>query len=201
VTLSFARQSREKQYQDAAGAIVSGVLLAWMVSFVRVLIEVLVVNRALLGPLLPSMGAMTVVSAACGGFLWWRARSTATKAQEVELHNPFSLTSAIKFAALFAVVLLVVKLVQQRAPESGMYFVSALAGTTDVDAITLSMANYARTGNPAVAANAITIAVLSNTIVKAGMVLALGSPKVRVPALVATAAILVAGIATIVASG
>jgi uncharacterized membrane protein (DUF4010 family) len=166
-----------------------------------VLVEVLVVNRALLWPLLPSIGAMTVVSAACGGFLWWRARGEAARAQEVDLRNPFSLTSAMKFAALFAVVLLVVKFVQQHAPESGMYFVAALAGTTDVDAITLSMANYARSGNPAVAANAITIAVLSNTIVKAGMVVALGSPRVRVPALVATSAILAAGVVAIVISG
>jgi uncharacterized membrane protein (DUF4010 family) len=198
VTLSFARQSREQQYQVAAVAIVSGVLLAWMVSFVRVIIEVLVVNRALLGTLLPSMGAMTVVSAACGAFLWFRARSQAAKAQEVALHNPFSLTSAVKFAALFAVVLLIVKLAQQRAPESGMYIVAALAGTTDVDAITLSMANYARSGNPSVAANAITIAVLSNTIVKAGMVVALGSASVRTPALVSTVAILATGIAVLV---
>ena len=52
---------------------------------------------------------------------------------------------------------------------------AALAGTTDVDAITLSMAQYARSGNPQVAAHAITIAVLSNTVVKTGMVLVLGS--------------------------
>ncbi len=113
------------------------------------------------------------------------------------LRNPFSLTSAIKFAALFAVVLLVVKLVQAHAPETGLYYVAALAGTTDVDAITLSMAQYARTGNPSVASHAITIAVLSNTIVKTGMVTALGSPALRGSMLVATVGILVAGVAAI----
>jgi uncharacterized membrane protein (DUF4010 family) len=197
VTLSFARQSREKAYERAAGAVVSGVVLAWMVSFVRVLVEVLIVNRALLWPLLPSMAAMTVVSVAFGGLHWYRARSEAAKAREVALENPFSLTSAIKFAAVFAVVLLVVKLVQTRAPATGLYFVAALAGTTDVDAITLSMANYARTGSPAIAANSITIAVLSNTLVKTGMVLALGSPALRRRTLFAAAAILVAGVAAI----
>ncbi len=45
-------------------AIASGILLAWTVSFVRVLVEVLVVNRALLPSLLPAMVAMTVVCAA-----------------------------------------------------------------------------------------------------------------------------------------
>ncbi len=54
VTLSFARQSREPQYAAAGAAIASGILLAWTVSFVRVLVEVLVVNRALLPALLPA---------------------------------------------------------------------------------------------------------------------------------------------------
>jgi len=196
VTLSFARQSRELQYATANSAIASGILLAWTVSFVRVLVEVLVVNRALLPSLLPAMISMTVV---CAGFAAWHQRRAGQEiqAQDVPLRNPFSLTAAIKFAALFAAVLLVVKLAQAYAPETGLYYVAALAGTTDVDAITLSMAQYARTGNAAVASHAITIAVLSNTIIKTGMVTALGSPALRGSVLVATAGILVAGVGAI----
>ncbi|HXW09647.1 MAG TPA: DUF4010 domain-containing protein, partial [Steroidobacteraceae bacterium] len=119
-------------------------------------------------------------------------------AQQVPLRNPFSLTSAIKFGALFAVVLLVVKIVQAQAPSAGMYVVAAIAGTTDVDAITLSMAQYARTSSPQVAAHAITIALLSNTVVKAGMVLALGHPSIRKWTILATTAIVGAGVAAIV---
>jgi uncharacterized membrane protein (DUF4010 family) len=77
--------------------------------------------------------------------------------------------------------------------------VAALAGTTDVDAITLSMAQYARSGSPQVAAHAITIAVLSNAVIKTGMVVALGSSALRRSIVVATAAILAAGIAAILA--
>ena len=166
-------------------------------SFARVVVEVLVVNRALLPPLLPAMVAMTVV---CAGFAGWhqrRARDRRPGARTSPLHNPFSLTSAIKFAALFAVVLLVVKIVQAYAPETGLYYVAALAGTTDVDAITLSMAQYARAGSPEVASHAIMIAVLSNTIVKTGMVVALGTPALRGSILVATVGILVAGVGAI----
>ncbi|HEX9208749.1 MAG TPA: MgtC/SapB family protein [Steroidobacteraceae bacterium] len=197
VTLSFARQSREAEYANATRAVASGILLSWTVSFLRVLVEVLVVNRSLLAPLLPSIAAMAAVSA---GFAWFllRGAGAAQAAQEVQLQNPFSLTSAIKFAALFAVVLLVVKIVQAYAPESGLYFVAALAGTTDVDAITLSMADYARTGSPQLAAQAITLAVLSNTVIKTGMAVALGSSALRRSILLATGAILAAGIAAIV---
>lgn len=196
VTLSFARQSREPQYAAASSAIASGILLAWAMSFARVVVEVLVVNRALLPSLLPAMLAMTLVCAA--GAAWHQRRAgRQLQAQDVPLRNPFSLTSAIKFAALFAAVLLVVKIVQSHAPETGLYYVAALAGTTDVDAITLSMAQYARAGSPDVASHAITIAVLSNTIIKTGMVAALGTPALRGSMLVATAGILLAGVGAI----
>jgi uncharacterized membrane protein (DUF4010 family) len=196
VTLSFARQSHEPQYSASATAIASGILLAWTVSFVRVLVEVLVVNRTLLPALWPAIVAMTLVAAGFGGWFVYRA-GDAVEATDVQFRNPFSLTAAMKFAALFAVVLLVVKLVQLHAPESSLYYVAALAGTTDVDAITLSMAQYARSGTPQVAAHAITIAVLSNTIVKTGMVLALGTPQLRRSILLATTGILGTGVAAI----
>lgn len=197
VTLSFARQSHEPQYAEARTALASGVLLAWTVSFIRVLIEVLVVNRALLPQLLPPLVAMALVAAACGGW-FLRQASNGIEAHDVQLRNPFSLTSAMKFAALFAVVLLVVAIVRTHAPESGLYYVAALAGTTDVDAITLSMAQYARSGSPQVAANAITIAALSNTVVKAGMVMALGTRELRASILLPTIGILAAGVGAII---
>lgn len=197
VTLTFARQSRDPQYASASRAVACGILLAWTVSFVRVVIEVLVVNSALLPRLLPAIAAMTVVSAAYAVYLL-RGTADGQEAGAVPLRNPFSLTSAMKFAALFAAVLLVVNIVEAHAPESGLYVVAALAGTTDVDAITLSMADYARTGNPRVAAHSITIAVLSNTVIKAGMVFALGSGALRKSILLATSAILAVGVAAIV---
>jgi uncharacterized membrane protein (DUF4010 family) len=196
VTLSFSRQSHEPQYAAANSAIASGILLAWTVSFARVVIEVLVVNRALLPSLLPAMLTMTLV---CAAFAGWHQRRAGQDVQgkDVPLHNPFSLTSAVKFAALFAAVLLVVKLVQAYWPETGLYYVAALAGTTDVDAITLSMAQYARAGSPDVASRAIVIAVLSNVVIKTGMVAALGTPALRGSILVATIGILATGVGAI----
>ena len=197
VTLAFARQSHESQYAGARAALASGVLLSWTVSFIRVAIEVLVVNRALLPQLLPPLVAMALVAAAFGGW-YLRQAGNVVVAHDVQLRNPFSLTSAMKFAALFAAVLLVVAIVRTHAPESGLYFVAALAGTTDVDAITLSMAQYARSGSAQVAATAITIAALSNTLVKTGMVMVLGTRELRTSILLATIGILAAGVGAIV---
>ena len=113
--------------------------------------------------------------------------------------NPFSLTAAAKFGLLFAAVLLMVKLAQFYFPGGGVYVLAALAGLTDVDAITLSMADYARTNSVTVAATAITLAALSNTVVKAGMVASLGGAELRRPVLLASAGLIAVGIATVVA--
>ena len=78
------------------------------------------------------------------------------------MRNPFSLASAAKFAAFFALVLLLVKLVQSYFPSQGVYVVAALAGLTDVDAITLSMAEYAKANDPGTAVRVIVFAALTN---------------------------------------
>jgi uncharacterized membrane protein (DUF4010 family) len=118
----------------------------------------------------------------------------------VPLRNPFSLAAAAKVAAFFALVLLVVKIAEAEFPGGGVYFVAAFAGSTDVDAITLSMAEYAKSGEAVVAVNAIVIAVLANTLVKCVMVLALAGAGLRRPVALATVAILVMGLGALVLS-
>jgi uncharacterized membrane protein (DUF4010 family) len=160
--------------------------------FVRVLVMVLVVNRELLPALATPLAAMAFVALAVTWYLHGRG-GPPQSTEGIPLTNPFSLTAAAKFAAFFALVLLVVKLMQTYAPGSGVYLVAALAGTTDVDAITLSMAQYARTGAVEIAGQAIIIATFANTVVKAAMAGALGSAALRRPVLLATAAVLAAG--------
>ncbi len=192
VTLAFSKQSRDPAYTGAAPALASGILLAWTVMFVRVIVMVLLVNRSLLPALAPPLAAMAIVTLAFAWFLRSRGGAVAI-ADGVPLKNPFSLTAAARFAAFFALVLFVVKIAQAYAPDRGVYFVAALAGTTDVDAITLSMAQYAMTGSLAIAAQAIIVATLTNTAVKTGMVGALGSAELRKAFLPAAIAVLAAG--------
>ena len=196
VTLSFARQSREDSRRATAHTLACGVLLAWCIMFGRVIAEVLVVNRALVARVLIPFVMMGAAAAIAAWVLFRRGASavdrTAAKPEAVRLRNPFSLTEASKFAAFFAVVLLVVKFVQIRFPGKGLYMVAGLAGMTDVDAITLSMAEYARSGDARVAVNAIVIAALTNTTVKCGIVAVLGGAVLRRAVLIATGAILVA---------
>jgi uncharacterized membrane protein (DUF4010 family) len=194
VTLAFARQSRERSSDWAGKALAGGVLLAWGVMFVRVLVEVAVVNASLLGRVLVPFVAMGLVAGACAWGLMRQPQAQALAEDGVALKNPFSLTEAAKFAAFFAVVLVVVKGVQLHFPGEGFYLVAVLAGLTDVDAITLSMAEYAKTGDPAIAIDSIVIAAAANTAVKTAMVASLGSAAMRRPMLAAAAAVVLVGL-------
>ena len=201
-TLAFSRQSREAQGARGARMLATGTLIAWTVMFARILVISFAVYPTLLPQLAVPMAAMGLVSLAGVGYLYWRHRQSRSEAKtasaEIAISTPFSLTQAIKFALLFAVILLLVKIVGNLDQQEGLYLVAALAGSTDVDAITLSMSQFARGGGGEIAVIAIVIAALANTAVKAGMAVVIGSADYRRPILVATALIGIAGIAAIV---
>ncbi len=172
VALSFAREARDKP--DMGGALACGVMLSWVAMFGRILVAVGVVNARLLPQLLPPIVAMGMVSVVYAVWLYLRDLKGTTHEpddgkRDLKMKNPFNLMDAAKFGAVFAVVLLAVKIVQQNFPPQGLYVVAGLAGLTDVDAISLSMAGYAKAGSHEAAVIAIVIAALSNTIVKAGI--------------------------------
>jgi uncharacterized membrane protein (DUF4010 family) len=194
VTLSFAREGRDKPKKSAALA--CGILLAWAVMFLRVILLVAVVNRALLSHVLVPFLVMALVVGGFAAFLYYRSGGSDGTAGKkgVNVQNPFSLTAAAKFAALFAVVLLAVKIVQANFPPTGLYAVAAIAGLTDVDAITLSMSELAKSGEARIAVIAIVIAALSNTLVKCGMAFVLAGSTFGRPLLIATIVTLLAGL-------
>jgi len=204
VSLAFARNSRTDRRAHAGDSLAAGILLAWVMMFVRIGFAVAVVNSTLLAPLSLPFGIMTAVAAAAAGLFFLRGarahHAAAAGTAEVPLKNPFSLWEAVKFCALFAVVLLLVKLTQTNFEAHGLYLIAAVAGLTDVDAITLSMASYAQQGgNAPTAVAAIVVAALTNTIVKCGFVVVLGSAELRSRVLPATAAMIAAGLVAVVA--
>ena len=140
---------------------------------------------------------MTLVTLAAVGLLLRRSWSVPEKPQAaVALRNPFSLRSAIEFGLLFAGVLLLVAIVRERFPGHGYYVLAGLAGLTDVDAITLSMAKLARDGGTdlATAVGTLVTAALANTLVKCGIVLALAGSALRRPVALVTLLVLAAGV-------
>jgi len=192
VTLSFSQRSRVEP--GLAPVLALAILLAWTVMFFRVVLEVGVVNISLVKDLALGMVLMGSVSLAICFLLWRRGRRTE-KAEVDSGRNPFELGDAIKFGALFAVVIFAASAAQAYFGDTGLYLAGALAGLTDVDAIALSMANLARE-DPAssdAAARTIVIAVISNTMVKCGMAIWLGAPSMRRTMIPITGALALAG--------
>src|SRR5262245_7907152 len=147
-----------------------GILLAWTVMFFRVVVLVAVISRPLALDLAPGMAVLGVLSLAIVLVLR-RRQQTSHRASVSAGSNPFELGEAIRFGALFGVITFVAKAAQVHFGDAGLYLAGALSGLTDVDAISLSMAQLAQAepGNIAAASRTIVIAVLTNTLVKGGM--------------------------------
>jgi uncharacterized membrane protein (DUF4010 family) len=196
-TLAFSRQSRDLGSSTSAQHLVSGTLLAWGIMFVRVLVVSFAVTPALVWHLAPPIVGMSLATLAIVGLLHLRQRSRAkgkSSGANLTIATPFSLTQAVKFGLFYAVILLAVKIVGEFQAGAGLYLVAAIAGSTDVDAITLSMSEYARSGSQVVASTAIVIAAITNTIVKGGIAVAIGSDAYRNKLLIAMAIISAVGI-------
>ncbi len=198
VTLGFAQRSRLEPGQGSALAL--GILVAWTVMFVRVVVLVAAVHRPLVPSVALAMAAFGVPSLAICWLLWRRQR-TAEKASVSAGENPFELGAAIRFGLLFGVITFAAKAAQVYLGDAGLYLAGAIAGLTDVDAIALSMSQLAASdaSNTVPAARAIVIAVASNTLFKAGMVVFLGAAGLRRVIGLATGVICAAAVLAVVA--
>jgi uncharacterized membrane protein (DUF4010 family) len=196
VTLSLARRSAESGGNARLDhELAAGILLSWATMFARIGVLVAAVNAPLLGGIAWPLGAMVAVAGAAAAWHHVSSRAHGLSSDAVALANPFSLTSAIRFALLFAAVLLAVAGVERYFPDRGLYAVAALAGLTDVDAITLSVAKPSEGQTAGTAIAAIAIAAASNTLVKCAMAAGIGSRGLRRHVALATAALLVTGAA------
>ncbi len=201
VTLSFAGRARETPALVDTCTI--AILVASTTMFFRVIIEVATVAPALLTAVAAPIGAMGICGLLICGLLAWsqRRRDASHTDQEVKLSNPFELSQAFKFGALFALVQLIAHLAQTLFGDRGLYLSGLLTGLTDVDAITLSVAQLSRSEidplDPRTAVITITIASIANTVSKGLLALSLGGRAlgVRVLGSVGVIALVGAGVA------
>ncbi len=169
VTLSLA-QFAKQQKKIASGIFIAGVLVASSIMFVRVGIEVAVVNADLLYPLWIPLTTMLVLTLGSGFWLWQKHLQLEDDQPPIELKNPLQFFTALQFGLLLGVILLLATAMEKWYGDQGIYLLALFSGLMDVDAITLSLSRMAEEGtDPSVATLGIVIAVITNTIVKAGL--------------------------------
>src|SRR3989344_783010 len=172
-TSSFAERSRKEKKGYRALAL--GVILANGMIFIKILLEVFVLNQALFVQVLLPMAILAAVTAVFSYALWKKAQNVEAK---IELKSPFTLAPALKFGVLFAVILAVVKMAELYLSSNGIYIVSFLSGLADVDVLTVSLAQLANNGlEQSLARNGIIIAAVTNIAVKGGIALFFGGKQ------------------------
>jgi uncharacterized membrane protein (DUF4010 family) len=192
-TASFSRRARTTP--AATTTLALGISLASAVVYLRIAAEIAIVARPAFVRLAPPLGVLFVASLAGTALLW--ARSRESTHAESEPGNPTELRSALTFALLYAVVLLLVAGARHYLGTSGIYAVAAISGLTDMDAITLSTSRMAASGqiDTGVAWRAIVLASASNLVFKAGLAWTLGGRALFFRLLIPTASVLVAAAA------
>jgi uncharacterized membrane protein (DUF4010 family) len=187
VTIAFA--NRTKLDAKLAPVAAAAIAIASTIMIARVGVLVGVINPSLLVQLVfPLIGAG--IGAILGGLVGFRG--TKSNDSEIDVKNPFELSSAIRFGIAFAVISLATKAAREYLGDQGLYIAAGVAGMTDVDAVSLSTAKQATAGDVA-SVVAILIAIVSNTIVKSSIAAAIGGPRLGKRAFLIGGLIIVGG--------
>ena len=196
-TLAMSRQSRVRPETGHLCAL--AIVLACTVMLVRVAVLLGAVSPPLLRQTAPWLLFVALPGLAFAAWSWRHFRTREeTAAPAAEVRNPLSLRTAIQFAILYALIVLLVRWAQAGFGGAGLYAASFFSGLTDLDAISLSLSQLhsdAQIGAD-LAARAVLIAAGANSLLKAGMAVSLGSAAMRRQvALVLGATVLAAAVA------
>lgn len=169
VTVSMAERAAREP--DKAGTLAGGALISCATMVARVVVVIAIVNVALLDKLGLPLALACAVLAGSGLYLVSRDTTLDNGAgHDVPLGNPIDIRSVFKFGAVLMLIIVASKVATRFAGDAGAYAVAALSGIADVDAVTLTMSRLGGNSiDSSVAARAIAIVVVVNTLVKASI--------------------------------
>ncbi len=196
-TLAFSRESRE--YPELSKGFALAIVMASTIMLGRVIVILGLIHPQFLQALwLPfTIMALPGLAYALAIGLFRKQGKEATDIPD--LKNPLGLSIAVKFALLYGVITFLVEMLSQSDLTEGLLLLSFVSGLTDMDAIALSVANNLKDGGLALdlATRAVVIAAIANTVLKAGLVFAIGSPTLRKHIAVALGATVATGAAAV----
>lgn len=177
VTLTFARASHGEPQVERALAY--GTVAANTVLYGRVLAATAVLDATLVPGLARYLAAPALVGIA-SALTGLRGRPAEPHPPGAQIaQNPLQLTAALQMALVFVGVMLLVNVVQDSFGQAGVLTTAAVLGSTDVDALTLSIVREVAPQAPGTAVLALAIGVTANTTLKTIIAVALGAPAFR----------------------
>lgn len=177
-TISYAGLTKRERDLDAVAALV--ILVASAVVYGRVLFELAIVAPDLVAAMAGPAVMFSAILLGLGGVAFMTVRRKADS-ELPERENPARIGQALLFAAVYVLILFAVAAARERLGNEAVYAVALVSGLTDVDALTLSVAQLF-SGGDAIdfdAWRAIFLATLSNLLFKIVAASMLGSPGLR----------------------
>lgn len=172
-TLSYSRYARAGTQLLVLA--VSVIVIANLTVLARLALLAAAVSPALLGTLVPVL-ACGLLPGLIALVAWIRGRREEQALTMPEVTNPTELRTALAFAALYAIILLLAAWLNDLFGSRGVYAVALISGLTDVDAVTLSSLRLLNLGalTGAESATSIVLAVIANIVFKLVLVLVAG---------------------------
>ncbi|RIW15229.1 MgtC/SapB family protein [Algoriphagus lacus] len=178
VTWVYAKKSKENE--NLAASCATAILAASSIMFIRVLIWTFIFNQTLFNRLLPAISLVFLSAIGITLYIYFRRQTKQLNEAEIPLKKPLDLKGAMIFGAIYTVILLVVSYANENLGESGTLISSAIAGFSDIDAITISVSKLSGLKlDLGIASLAILIAAISNTLVKMGIGIYAGSAALK----------------------
>jgi uncharacterized membrane protein (DUF4010 family) len=174
VTIAMGRltQRDQEKMPDALRA----AILAGSVMYLRILVLIAVVGPGFVALLWWKMLALAAIGAGLALSIQ-RGTPLSGSTDGAELQNPFEITPALLFAALFVVVRVATEVVKATLGDAGTLALSLVVGVADVDPFILSVIQMPAAGL-VLGTGAVILAMMSNTAAK-GVYFALLAPAAR----------------------
>jgi len=178
VTWVFAKKSKENEAISYHCA--TAILAASSMMIVRVLIWTFIFNKALFEEIYIAIILVFIAAAGITLLLFLKRHGAPVDNTAIRQGKPLDLRGALVFGAIYTAILLIVSYANENLGQEGILISSAIAGLSDVDAITITISKLAGINiDIAFAANALFLATIANTLVKLGIGLWAGSMALR----------------------
>ncbi|ESU29007.1 hypothetical protein FLJC2902T_10410 [Flavobacterium limnosediminis JC2902] len=167
-TWIFAKKSRENERLSLHCA--TAIFAASAMMIVRVFVWTFLFNRLLFEELYLAMLVVLGVAVLCALYFYFKQRKANGMEDVVRKDKPLDLHGALVFGFLYTVILLIVSYANENLGDEGMLVSSAIAGFSDIDAITISISKLTGSSLDVIlASKAVLVAASSNTLVKMGI--------------------------------
>ena len=176
VTINYARLAGHAAGSEANLSL--AILIAWMVSLMRMTAIAVALNPALFVLLGPPIGAALVLLGLAAILFHLQKAQRQASAKDI-FKNPLDLRFVLTFGALLAIILVATKLLRNMFGDAGVLALAGISGFVDVDPITLSAARLSTGASVMVgtAAQAILLAGATNLVTKMTAAIVIGGVR------------------------